>query len=813
MSRLIIKNLPKRIDEQRLKEIFNQKGNVTDIQLKFTKDGKFRQFGFIGYENDIQAQEAVKFFDKTFIQTSRISVELCKDLSQNSGLDISNPIDVNKKKDNYINELVNQHKDDPLFKEFIDIHGKPKSLWQDDVVPQPMTEIIEENNDLINETKEKIADKNISDKDYMKSLIKKTEKCKKPMVELYTVKLRNLPKNTKRQDVQKFFKPLKPHSVRIPGLKLRFAYAGFKTKQELLKALTKHKSFFNGKQIEVYDFSSKSILPINSSNENKNSKWEGQTKSLDGEESICESGKLFFRNLPYSVTEDELQKKFESFGPIAHISVPLDAITRKNKGFGTITFVMPEHAVKAYSNLNGTMFHGRMFHILPGKIDDKDKEDEQVDDDLNYKKKKDAKLKKTASSAHNWNTLFMGPNVVAELLAKDYQTSKEGVLDVRGSGSNAAVRLALGETEIVQKMKEFLEENGVCLKSFNGLIKERSKTVLLAKNLAPGTTIQELRPMFAKFGPLGRVILPPFGVSCLIEYLDQSEAKKAFKSLAYKMFKGIPLYLEWAPELTFIEKSSTHTNTHTEVSKIHENNTPKTESVENITDDESPEENTTLFIKNLSPETEESVISRHFAKLGPIHSVQIVKKPDPKNTQFKISAGYGFIQFKKRDSLEKALKLLQFSELMGNKIELKRSDRTLKDTPIVRKSTLNIKQTGTKILIRNIAFQAKESELQDIFKVFGEIKALRLPKKLNADTHRGFGFVEFYTKEEAKRAFETLSESTHFYGRRLVLEWAINDSVEEIRKRTADHFSGDPKKKAKKGPSVFNVENLPEVID
>lgn len=28
---------------------------------------------------------------------------------------------------------------------------------------------------------------------------------------------------------------------------------------------------------------------------------------------------------------------------------------------------MPEHAVKAYTELDGTIFHGRMMHLLPGK--------------------------------------------------------------------------------------------------------------------------------------------------------------------------------------------------------------------------------------------------------------------------------------------------------------------------------------------------------------------------------------------------------------------------------------------------------------
>ncbi|CAM6031669.1 unnamed protein product, partial [Sphagnum compactum] len=808
MSRLIVKNLPKKVEEEKLRELFSQKGPVTDVQLKFTKEGKFRQFAFIGYETEEQAQEAIKFFDKTFIKTSRIIVELCKDLNQPVNPEINQDTNtkeqgtIKTKKGDKVRELLDQHKDDPLFKEFIESHAKAKSLWQDGISIPKEEEIETEklHKKPEEEEEEKLASTEISDKDYMKSLMKKSDKAKKPLVELFTVKLRNLPKNTKRQDVLKFFKPLKPHSVRIPGLKLRFAYAGFKTKIELNKALAKHKSFLNGKQIEVYDFTNKNNLPDeNNKNNNKkdkfeNKKWENQRQQIEGEESVCESGKLFFRNLAYTVNEDDLQKVFEPFGPVAEINVPVDTVTRKIKGFGTVMFMMPEHAVKAYSDLNGSMFHGRMFHLLPGKVDDKET-NEDLEDSTNFKKKKNEKLKQTAGSSHNWNTLFLGPNAVAEVLAKNYDVTKEGVLDYKTGGSNAAVRLALGETQIVQDMKKFLEDNGVYLKAFDGSTIKRSKTILLAKNLPIGTTQEELTNMFVKFGPLGRVLLPPSGVTCLIEYQDSSEAKKAFKGMAYKMFKGQPLYLEWAPENTFdtkqpipskLEKNEENPS---EVTEPIESNKTAAPEINDEEEDEPPEDGTTLFIKNLNFNTQEPAVRNHFKKIGKIHSIQIAKKPDPNNPKIKISAGYGFIQFKKVISLEKALRTLQFTELESKKIELKRSDRILStDLNTSRKVSKKSIQTGTKILIRNIPFQAKESEIRDIFKVFGEVKALRLPKKTNADSHRGFGFCEYFTKEEAKRAFDTLSESTHLYGRRLVLEWALEENVEEIRKRTASHF-------------------------
>lgn len=49
------------------------------------------------------------------------------------------------------------------------------------------------------------------------------------------------------------------------------------------------------------------------------------------------------------------------------MNLPVDRTTRKPKGFGTVTFLMPEHAIRAYSELDGSILNGRMLHLLPGK--------------------------------------------------------------------------------------------------------------------------------------------------------------------------------------------------------------------------------------------------------------------------------------------------------------------------------------------------------------------------------------------------------------------------------------------------------------
>lgn len=358
------------------------------------------------------------------------------------------------------------------------------------------------------------------------------------------------------------------------------------------------------------------------------------------------------------------------------------------QGFGTVTYVLPEHAVIAFNKLDGTTFHGRLLHLIPGKSS---QDEEPETDSMTFKQKKALKLKKAAGSAHNWNTLFLGGDAVANILAKNYGTTKERVLDSTSGEMSAAVRLALGETEIVMEMKRFLEDNDVVLDAFDSMIgKKRSNTVILAKNLPANTEVKDLQPLFAKFGLIGRIVLPPSGVTALIEFLEPSEAKAAFRKLAYSKFKDLPLYLEWAPENIFKSQSSKPMSL-TELETNKPTNRPKmfdkpietkvadepTAEADNIEDDTEPELGTTIFLRNLNFSTREPAVREHFQKLGAIHMIQVAMKKDPDNPQNRISLGYGFIQFKRKAVAERALSTMQFTTIEGNKVELKRSDRIL----------------------------------------------------------------------------------------------------------------------------------------
>ena len=57
---------------------------------------------------------------------------------------------------------------------------------------------------------------------------------------------------------------------------------------------------------------------------------------------------------------------------------------------------------------------------------------------------------------------------------------------------------------------------------------------------------------------------------------------------------------------------------------------------------------------------------------------------------------------------------------------------------------------------------------------------------------------------------ESLCQSTHLYGRRLVLEWAASDEddVDAIRKRTAERFSSEEPNSKTFRKGVFDMKSV-----
>ena len=186
MSRLIVKNLPKNITEERVKTIFAEMGQITDLKLKYTKSGVFRRFAFVGFKTHTEGERALKHFNNTFIDTSKIQVDICKDLGDETAprpwskySEKSSAFQkklerrkremeektyegksgdvVKKKKKKKQSALLEDLENDSSFQEFLELHktGSQKNLWSNEEQPEQM--LVKEQRPVNNEKVSKLG--------------------------------------------------------------------------------------------------------------------------------------------------------------------------------------------------------------------------------------------------------------------------------------------------------------------------------------------------------------------------------------------------------------------------------------------------------------------------------------------------------------------------------------------------------------------------------------------------------------------------------------------------------------------------------
>lgn len=534
-------------------------------------------------------------------------------------------------------------------------------------------------------------------------------------------------------------------------------------------------------------------LPLNENEELKESKnQEKEFKKFESNNKL-DPKRLYLKNIPFKITEEEIREKFKNCGELTEVHIPKNFKTGESFGYAYIAFATVESSILAIEQCDKTYFQGRVLHISIAekkqeKVNNFPKEtyNENAHGKSDFKTSKKEKLRANFDNENNWNYLFMNQNAVVESVSQKLGISKAELLSKENA--NLSVQVAAMETSIINETKEWLAENAFNLDILKGKRNEcrRSKNTIFIKNISPSVQKDKLEEMFGRYGLLTKFIMSPSNTLAIAEFSDSQHAVNCIKKLAYFEIDSVPLYLEFAPE-GLIEKNVEKSEKKDEF----ENYNKITEI--NLVGNEGK----ILFIMNLNFNTKENALKKFFIEQGFVPEKVKIATHNKEGKDKPVSSGFGFIEFKNEEDPQKILRTLQGTLLHGHSLKLslaKTSEPKNEEDNLLSKKRKNETDLNdydyegeevdsTKLLIRNLAFETNKEELRKLFAPFGEIKSLRIPLKIDG-SHRGFAFIEFISHEESKKAFKSLQNS-HFYGRKLVIEWANKEkTIEEMRADT-----------------------------
>lgn len=254
---------------------------------------------------------------------------------------------------------------------------------------------------------------------------------------------RGLPANLKQTNLKEWLSPIRIKSCfQARASSESFALVTFNRPADLRKALQRTDQFLGGYKVSViFVFTiwiklfKVKICKFPEEKKEKQEAEEAEDFNFEEEqkkvtEKILETGRLFLRNLPYVCTESDITFLFKKFGEIVDVQCVVNRETGQCKGFAVVTFMFPENALTAYTELDGTVFKGRMLHILPGDEKPESSEDKDNQEGFSkFQKDKFSEKKSKAGKSYSWNTLFLGANAVADTLAEKLNMDKAAFLE------------------------------------------------------------------------------------------------------------------------------------------------------------------------------------------------------------------------------------------------------------------------------------------------------------------------------------------------------------------------------------------------
>ncbi|KAI9660796.1 MAG: Multiple RNA-binding domain-containing protein 1 [Alyxoria varia] len=748
-SRIFVRDLPPSCNEQDFRKHFASKHAITDVKF-FPR----RRIGYVGFKSSQDALSAVQYFNKTFIRMSRIHVELARSIAEGDQNGVSSM--QNTGAANYgavCNSLKRKRSHGGTSQ--TDMTGSTSVPKQS---PAEVSRTSETNfDDSRNASHSRLAASSEDASGDMNVALNENA------VPLAT---ENSPEIPARQAGDQHASEVMSHAEGPNQASANDTdWMRSKTSRLLGLADDDHGNVSGRSYIALDEAAAPNRVETANDGPSLNDqstfqqaepRMEQQIPDAEpaiGADIALSATRLFIRNLPFSVTEEDVQKLFEP------IHIAFDRESGKSKGYGFAEYKSSRLAHEAREKLDGTIFQGRLVHILPASDRKNSKLDEFAISQLPLKKQKQIRQKAESNSSFNWNSLYMNTDAVMESTASRLGISKSEIMDP--TSSDAAVKQAQAERHAIQETKKFFHSNGVNLESFGK--HSRDSNAILVKNFRFRTNADDLKKLFSDHGDVLRVLMPPSNTLAIVEFANKVQANAAFSAIAYRKFQDSVLYLEKAPKDVFNQVPIRDPNTI--------NEPEAQEDIENETADTA-----TLYVRNLDFSTTNERFKQVFQALDGFLSARIMTKPDPKHEGRVLSMGFGFLEFRSPEHAKAAISAMNGHILDGHELVLKASHKN-SDAAAERwkeDKAKRQKNRKAKIIIKNVPFEATKKDVRALLKPHGQLRSVRLPKKGN-NSRKGFAFAEYSSPKEAEKVMEEL-RGTHLLGRRLDFNYAAGET-------------------------------------
>lgn len=522
-------------------------------------------------------------------------------------------------------------------------------------------------------------------------------------------------------------------------------------------------------------------------------------------------------------------------GNVADAHIPVTKDTQQSKGAGYVHFASHDLAERAAEECDGAVFMGRVIRVVVADEDPYALKKQQFlqmqavqaalnggdagaaaaagDATTSFREMRDAKRKKADALGLSWNTTYVGNSTAVTLAAKKLGVESSDIVNSKQQG--AAVRAAVAEAHVTAEARKVLGAEGINFDLLSGdraLHCNRSDTTILVKHIAAGTSLQELSALFAKCGVLDAVAAPQDLSIALIRFADAAKAQSAFQQIAYRKLRGSPLFLEWAPIGSFNDDDEKEEDVGGAVASALGKKTNAAaaggaDGAAAADADDAPRTVHTIYITNLPFGVTEDTFRDFIADSVP----KIAARPEL-IVKMSLMGNKGRAYVTVADAATEAMMItkLDGKNMQGRTLSAQMSKSAPAPAAGPAATAVSSSSAGgavdaeagrgrsniissaaaaaapgacpagrdpLKLIVKNLPFEATEADLRQLFAAFSEVKSVRVPRRVqrfnahHTNNHRGFGFVEFLTADEAVRA-KTALGSTHLYGRHLVLDFA-----------------------------------------